>query len=577
MPVNNRLMQIQSMVKERRYLSVSDLSRYFQVSEMTIRRDLHRLNKEGLVQRTYGGVKALEPTLDRNDQTKKNSLTDSSNELLANRVDVIITSSMEKRFDDLLLDRAAKKNIPIIAESAPLDKEASLVALDNYKAGFELGRWAGIEATNRWKDQINILDLTFSMPNTQVRSQAFLNGMREICPNAVLTLSLSLSLDADSDVDMSYQHTRDALTVHPEVNVIFAVNDATAWGAICACRDLSIDPKQIVLFTFGLEGNTMRDALAAGIYCKAGLAMFPEIVAPVCIEAAIAAYNHTPIPDQLITPHTILTSENIGEIYQHTPAGWIPRWDKIYERFTIPLDIYFSEEQEPSIVPCRIGFIVPFSTHEWYQNLVYFMREYAKRRHIELEIVDAEKDIHSEIEARRRAIAFLAAKQVEPNNVIILDNGPIANYLAEELLGKSDVTVITNSISVFQILLQDPKITLISTGGALRRSSQVLVGPTAEGALHELRADILFLSVTGINLEFGLSHTNFSEVSIKQAMIRSAHEVVLIADYTNFGQESVAQVAKIESIHKLITDGSLPANMRLELAKLGIKVLVTNE
>ena len=96
--------------------------------------------------------------------------------------------------------------------------------------------------------------------------------------------------------------------------------------------------------------------------------------------------------------------------------------------------------------------------------------------------------------------------------------------------------------------------------------------PTAESALRELRADKLFLNVSGISQEFGLSHTNISEVTIKQAMIHSAREVILLADYTIFEQESVAQVAGLSSIHRLITDESVPAKSLLEMAKLGIKV-----
>ena len=77
-------------------------------------------------------------------------------------------------------------------------------------------------------------------------------------------------------------------------------------------------------------------------------------------------------------------------------------------------------------------------------------------------------------------------------------------------------------------------------------------------------------------MDFGLSHTNYAEVTIKQAMIRSAREVILLADFTNFGQESVAQVASLKNVNRLITDDSLPANMRLDMAKLGIKVMLAN-
>jgi DeoR/GlpR family transcriptional regulator of sugar metabolism len=57
-------------------------------------------------------------------------------------------------------------------------------------------------------------------------------------------------------------------------------------------------------------------------------------------------------------------------------------------------------------------------------------------------------------------------------------------------------------------------------------------------------------------------------------MIHSAREVILLADYTIFEQESVAQVASLSIVNKLITDESMPAKSRLEMAKLGIKVIL---
>jgi DeoR family fructose operon transcriptional repressor len=459
-------------------------------------------------------------------------------------------------------------NIPIIAESASLEKQVTVVAVDNYKAAFELGKWAGMEFGARCNGQLNVLDLSYSLPNTQLRSRAFMAGIHDVCPPS----SLVLTINAQSNSDISYQLTRDALTVHSQVNLIFAINDATAWGAIQACSDLGLDPEKISVIPFGLEGDSMRNILAEGTYCKAGLAMFPEIVAPACIEAAIAAYEQRDLPAHLVTPYTIVTSKNLSEIYSNTGGKWSPRWDVIYERFALPIDIHPSVDRSPDSLPGRIGFIVPFGKHDWYRNLVLFMQEHARTYNIELEIVDAEKEVVEEVEARRRAIAHLASEQVQSSEVVIIDGGPIAGYLAKELMGKPDLTVITNSTVVLKILEQDPQIQLISTGGALRRSSQVFVGPTAEGALRELRADKLFLSVSGISQDFGLSHTNISEVTIKQAMIHSAREVILLADYTIFGQESVAQVAGLKIVNKLIADESLPAKTRLDLAKLGIKV-----
>ncbi len=182
-----------------------------------------------------------------------------------------------------------------------------------------------------------------------------------------------------------------------------------------------------------------------------------------------------------------------------------------------------------------------------------------------------------EIDIRRRAIAITAAGMVNPGEVILIDGGPVGNYLAECLQERQNITVITNAVSVFEILKPNAGLVLILTGGAYRHSSQVLVGPTAESTLQELRADKLFLTITGASLTFGLSHTNISEVTMKQAMINSAREVILLADHTYFGQDSVVQVAPLTVIHKLITDDALPASIRLDLNKLGIQIILANE
>jgi DeoR family fructose operon transcriptional repressor len=178
------------------------------------------------------------------------------------------------------------------------------------------------------------------------------------------------------------------------------------------------------------------------------------------------------------------------------------------------------------------------------------------------------------VEMRRRRIAVKAASIVEPGNVVLVDGGPIAAYLALELKQKKDITVITNSAIVFDTLNHTSGITLISTGGTLRDSSQMLVGPTGEGALRDLRADKVFLMVSGISLDFGLSHHPISEVTIKQAMIRSAREVILLADHTSFGEEAGLQVAPFSVVNKLITDDALPPSVRLMISKAGVQIML---
>ncbi len=55
-----RLQAIRELVKEKKSVEVAYLSKELNVSEVTIRRDLDKLEKEGLVAKTYGGAILLE-------------------------------------------------------------------------------------------------------------------------------------------------------------------------------------------------------------------------------------------------------------------------------------------------------------------------------------------------------------------------------------------------------------------------------------------------------------------------------------------------------------------------------------
>jgi ABC-type sugar transport system substrate-binding protein len=382
----DRRQTIIEKLDERGFISVKELSDMLQVSEMTIRRDLELLDSQKRIQRTFGGAAPLH-IAEAQPGEDHSRFSDKPEGLLVNRVDVLISTSLTPKYDSLLLETISKKNIPIIAESVTLHTEETVVAVDNDRASRDLGNWVGNYALKKWGQQAIILDLTYFLSNTQARSRGFLAGVREVIPNAEVVLSLN----AQSRYDTAYQLTRDALTVHKNINIIFAINDSIAWGAINACKDLGIDRESLIVVPFGLEGDTLKNALKAGDYCKIGLAMFPEIVGPVCVEAAIAAYNRFPLPRHLLTPYAILTSETLPDLYTYTETGWQLRWEVARNTLSIPIEVDWLNHHHRGSIPRRIGFIVPFRAHEWYKNLIAAMQMHASQLKIEFEIVDADQ------------------------------------------------------------------------------------------------------------------------------------------------------------------------------------------
>ena len=65
---NHRLEVIKQIIEEKKYIEVSALSEILNVSEVTIRRDLNKLEEEGLVIRSFGGVSLKEAHADQKQQ-----------------------------------------------------------------------------------------------------------------------------------------------------------------------------------------------------------------------------------------------------------------------------------------------------------------------------------------------------------------------------------------------------------------------------------------------------------------------------------------------------------------------------
>lgn len=117
------------------------------------------------------------------------------------------------------------------------------------------------------------------------------------------------------------------------------------------------------------------------------------------------------------------------------------------------------------------------------------------------------------------------------------------------------------------------------TGGTLRGSNYALVGSGAEQSLHGLRVSRAFLSGSGLTAERGLSTSNMLSASVDRALVQAAAEVVVLADHTKLGADTMFQTVPTDIITRLVTDEPPPHDDRAEaelqaLADHGVQVTV---
>ncbi len=173
------------------------------------------------------------------------------------------------------------------------------------------------------------------------------------------------------------------------------------------------------------------------------------------------------------------------------------------------------------------------------------------------------------MQAEKRAIATAAARLVEPGSAIAISAGTTTYELARAVRGVADLTIVTNSVPVAQIL-HDTGATsqrVVLTGG-MRTPSDALVGPVTVAALRMLHVDLLFLGVHGMDARAGLTTPNLVEAETNRAMIDTARRLCVLADHSKWGTVGLATITPLATVDLLVTDSGLGNRARAAAREL---------
>jgi DeoR/GlpR family transcriptional regulator of sugar metabolism len=168
----------------------------------------------------------------------------------------------------------------------------------------------------------------------------------------------------------------------------------------------------------------------------------------------------------------------------------------------------------------------------------------------------------------KEAIALRAAELVKPGQAIALSGGTTTWRLARQIRRTPNLTVVTNSLPVADVLHAEsrPDLTVVLTGG-VRTPSDALVGPIAETTLHSLHLDLLFLGVHGMAEGAGFTTPNPLEAETDKALIASAASLVVVADHTKWGVRGLVTIAELSDAQVLVTDEGLSPDARMILGE----------
>ena len=175
--------------------------------------------------------------------------------------------------------------------------------------------------------------------------------------------------------------------------------------------------------------------------------------------------------------------------------------------------------------------------------------------------------------AAKQVIAAKAADLFSPGQLLFIDTGSTTLAFAQEVAKINDLTVVTNSSRIAEVLsAQDNGSKVFLVGGQFDGDNRETVGPTAIDQIASFRADHAVITIGALDTRSGAMDFNFDEAQVARAMIDNAEEVVVLADSSKLDRRGTYKVCSLERIDTLVTDGAPVVTLQKVLAAAKVTV-----
>lgn len=185
---------------------------------------------------------------------------------------------------------------------------------------------------------------------------------------------------------------------------------------------------------------------------------------------------------------------------------------------------------------------------------------------------DYQKRLRKDEEAKR-AIAKAAVQHIEEGDTIYLDYGTTTYRLAEELMSKKNITVITNTIPIVNLLLNHSSIELMILGGVVRKNEDSLFGSFALNNIENIYVDIGFFGCGGIDSFSGITNHHIGESELSKKMLKHCQSKIFLADYSKFGTTAFYKIADFEDVDIIITDKMVDTDIKSKILQSKVELV----
>lgn len=174
----------------------------------------------------------------------------------------------------------------------------------------------------------------------------------------------------------------------------------------------------------------------------------------------------------------------------------------------------------------------------------------------------------------KRIIAAAVAGQVEDGDSLMLDTGTTTSVVARALLGKRNLTVVTNSSDIARTLSTVNGNTVFMAGGQLHGDNGAAFGSSAVAFVSNFQVRHAIITIAAIDAEVGPTDYILAEAEFARTVLACGERRLIVTDHSKFGRRALVKVCDFQDFDMLVTDREPPADLAAALAGVGVETMV---
>ena len=160
----------------------------------------------------------------------------------------------------------------------------------------------------------------------------------------------------------------------------------------------------------------------------------------------------------------------------------------------------------------------------------------------------------------KKEIAQKCAQLIDNGDTVFIGSGTTTDFIGDYLEGK-EISIVTNSLPIFEKLKDYPNFDIILVGGRYRVKTQTFVGQFANTLLQEIKVSKAFIGVNGID-GHSVTTANEEEGNGNAIILNNAIEKYIVADNSKFDSYSFYTFYKMDDLSAVITDNRISKKVK---------------